>query len=180
MIKVGRVSKVSKGNNNNAVPCTKGAGISGNKFKKSKKDWRSVDLQKFNPIIQTRGMKKLANDVKRKRKNKEIELDLQNEIQKLNEIDNLTSSEIADGDKAFEDNGVELSINGSDLEDDFPETSVDGLNNEEEIGMVSLSEEEEIEFSSTHKPTVSSKVVKVNQKMVNERSDKFSKFSHLQ
>ena len=63
------------------------------------------------PIIQTQGMKakeKLSKEA------------LATELAELNAIDKLTSDEIADGDEICND-GVQLSVQGSDFEDDFPE-----------------------------------------------------------
>ena len=48
----------------------------------------------------------------------------------MNKIDTLTSVEIAGGDRAtnneIDHDGVELLINGSDLEEDFPDDDQDG------------------------------------------------------
>ena len=78
--------------------------------------------KKVTPIIQTRGMKakaKQANLIK----NKKV-IVTQADLHKLNDIDKLSYREFADGDEnGIYHNGVELSIQGSDIEDDFPEVN---------------------------------------------------------
>ena len=80
-------------------------------------------LQMGISIIQTRGMK--AKNLGKSNK------DIEDEIVLLNNIDKLTQSEILDGDRVVngEDgsigDGVDLSIDGAELDEDFPE-SVDG------------------------------------------------------
>ena len=92
---------------------------------------------KITPIIQTRAMKeKAAVKVKTKtpvvsnlNKLSDEAIDTGKELAFLNRIDTLTSDEIVGGNVESDDDegvyhdGVELSIQGSDVDDDFPEVS---------------------------------------------------------
>ena len=124
---------------------------------KDKKVERNVT--KVIPIIQTHGMKA---------KNAKNALDTQKEILNLNRIDHLSSVEFVDGENALNDDtvvdhdGVELSIDGSDLDEQFPEN---------EPGEIPSSDsEDETETVSTPqvqpKKRVKSKVIKVNKNAV--------------
>ena len=108
--------------------------------------------------------------------------DFDKEIQQLNEIDNLSPNEILDGEKAVQEegvevedveevdhNGVELSIQGSDI-DEYSDDN----------GEIHSSSEEEEEIQPGR--TVTSKVLKAKN-IVNEpksaENHSFDKFSHL-
>ena len=151
----------SKGHNNNAVLC-KGGVVKKLKRTRVEKIKEKFTTNRSSPIIQTRGMKKQNKGSISLDHNKSTELNIQGELNKLNEIDNLTSSEIVDGERVLEDDGVELLINGSDLEDDFPEAATDVTENDEDLGTVSSSEDDEVEFADSNKLSMASKVVKVN------------------
>ena len=155
------------------------------------------EVRKVVPIIQTRGMKAKAAKIN----NNIVEMPrkvvvTQKEVNQLDSIDKLTSNEIVDGDPIVEDevchDGVELSINGSDIDEDFPEdqpnastvgtttNTAGGSDQEVSEGKQDLQEPGEISSSEDeYEPEcgrVRSKVVKLSSKT---KSDKFGKFSHL-
>ena len=180
----------------NKQPISKEAKIKQNKSRSKtpirSNKWKKSVLKKVTPIIQTRAMKlKLANDGKDDQVNKELE--------DLNTIDALTSNEIVDGDRVFDDSngkmqeddnndqqinhdGVELSISGSDIEEfggdseRLPTTPSHHSNDSEsENGEVFSEDESDVERDG-HQVSVASKIVKVSKDTPRSR---FDKFSHL-
>ena len=167
-------------------------------------------LRKVIPIIQTRGMKarefalKQSNLVKPKSKvkvktdkvqmNKVNKVQIsQDEINRLDLIDQLTADEIAGGDSENElaevneicHDGIELSINSSDIDEDFPEDDrqndqTDHDHNGVEPGELSSSSEDEYEPDHSRPQ---SKVTKVTNKQqvaaTKNNHDRYSKFAHL-
>ena len=141
--KSGKVSR-----NNNAVPC-KIAKIA-EKSLNSKNNKSHVESKnkskapKIIPIIQTRSMKKRCNG-----KQQSIHRIDQEELNTLNEIDKLTSHEIADGEQhssgqVLNDDGVDLSVEGSDIDEDLSDSKGNtGTVDDFEPGQVSSSDEEE-------------------------------------
>ena len=147
---------------------------------------RPSTSSKVIPIIQTRRMKLHVAESAAKDNSDLAEFNTQKELQELNRIDKLSSFEISGGDRVFDEDspdeaeadGVELSVNGSD--DEFQEES--------NLEPGKVSDEEQPQIS---RPQVASKVVKVpkanrsskqsdKQGSCSEnRSDHFSKFSHL-
>ena len=166
--KVNRTTTIC--NNNNAIPSngsnlTKNSKNVGSKNSKKSNGTSSQKLvpigrssqKQIVPIIQTRRMKALG-----------INKSGTNEISKLNKIDTLSSNEITDGDVATDGNGVvdhegiEVTIPGSDIDDEFPDDNG-------EPGELPNTSSDEEEFSQEtspdrlcHRVRVPSKVVKVN------------------
>ena len=193
----------AKNNNATILPSCKTRSIV-NKMNKVAK----IVKKKVTPIIQTRGMKAKAKIAG----SKNIKLnatDLARETVKFNQIDSFTADEFQAGDNEISHDGVELSVNGSDLED-FPDKN-DGTgqqisqdeddqtqdsDGEADLTEQELAEPSELSDSDSDQdiqggghlshPKVASKVVKVPVKMKRviqetpkSRSDKFAKFSHL-
>ena len=129
--------------------------------------------------------------------------ELQKEIKFLSKIDNLSSSEIEAGNEIDHD-GVEISINGSDIKD-FPEeqqqqtlscqtevaetteSTQDANENPEdsnenvsmtEPGEISSSEDEAEVQAAVQKSRVASKVVKIPNKPLPQSQNRFQKFQH--
>ena len=151
------------------------------------------------PIIQTRSMKaKSFSKDKKGDKREKLSVKLSDKLERLNNIDILSPIEIADGEKALVsgsetesvcNDGVEISINGSDDEDEFPEVT--------EPGEILSSEDESCDNPQSQKSTqVASKVVKVNRQnttasggdgsgrqrgnnTVKSHQSQFDKFEHL-
>ena len=130
-----------KGNNNNAVP----VGLIEDKNhsnRNGKQNKLSKTITKIVPIIQTRGMKAKEKICSLTNKEKESEL------KKLNQIDQLLPHEIAGGDVSSDEegeicnDGVELSINGSELDEEFPEESSG------EPGKIIASDEDDVDQDS--------------------------------
>ena len=118
---------------------------------------------KFTPIIQTRKMKAAMTVMDKNMSDKEIHD--QRELDRLNAIDKLTSSEIVDGNGALSDSeemcndGVDLSINGSDIDG---RSSDEEVNDNHEPGEISSNEEEcDPDPSPVRFHRVALKVVKV-------------------
>ena len=107
-----RLSKKVVGKNNNNIVVTqniKNIDMVNSKQKAEINRKNERSRSKIVPIIQTRKMKQRSKE----------QSELQKEIKFLSKIDNLSSSEIKAGNEIDHD-GVEISINGSDIED-FPE-----------------------------------------------------------
>ena len=105
----------------------------------------------------------------------------QKDIQKFNEIDNLTSSEFLDEETAAAEishDGVEITIPGSEL-DNFPDdddTEIEEVGGQP--GEISSSDNEDDDQSHRIIPTVKSKVVKNAAKTTTPKS-RLEKFNHL-
>ena len=195
-------TQVLKGKNNNATLLDIG------RYKLSKnRESNGTDRlkNKVVPIIQTRGMKaKFAKNAIEKQtqpSRKQQMVDFVNKKDKLSNIDNLTSTEFADGDSILDgdisNDGVELSINGLDIDEDFPETE-NNTNTAEvdadidtvediELGELSSSGDDDDQDLSCRR-VVSSKVVQVDKCTSQPQSSqhhkisspsRFDKFSHL-
>ena len=170
-------------NNNNAVPCDANKRISGKTANVRKDKQNKVDLV---PIIQTRGMKSRSAGINQLQSVVIPNVASIRELRKLNAINTLSYDEILGGDQDLVDvdamnddnevdhNGVELLIQGSDLDDDLDE----GTGGEPgELPPSSDSEGEtatERSVQKTSQPKVASKVIKVAPK-----TTKTDKFSHL-
>ena len=173
--------RICNAKNNNAIPIlgkTKTNGMRLTDAQNSAKDEVNVNNKeganktlsvgtKVVPIIKTRGMKRKEKD----------QINKQNERQILNEIDTMKPFEIAGGDtdNEIDHDGIELSVNGSDIED-FPEDSQWGDNttlpgNVSEPGELSLDEETAMVCYNC----VASKVVVPS----TSKSPKANKYSHL-
>ena len=137
-------------------------------------------ITKVDPIIQTRGMK-----AKSLKTFGQSSIDTNVEIDKLSQIDCLTSVEFAGGndasnksggEEAIHNDGIEISINGSDVDDEF----LDEEGFEDEV--VEQQDEEE-RGNKKGRNWVSSKVVKVTQNDLHNNDQSSSvvgdKFSHL-
>ena len=161
------MTKIHKDNNNNAVPVTSTQRSKiFDRSKSSKTNFKNNrDVKKITPIIETRGMK--ARKVL-----------ASSEFQELNKIDSLTNREILDGDSALDPeeichDGVEISINGSDV-DEFLEEN-DGNDGSSDMGEISSGDEDEASMVEQRK--IASKVVKVSTD--NTSSSQPGKFDHL-
>ena len=113
-------------------------------------------IPKVIPIIQTRGMKAKIAD-------RADQINKQQELEYFNGIDTMTSVEIVGGENTdnlsnIDHDGVELSVQGSDIED-FPDKA--------EPGEVSEDEEEVV-----CRPKIASKVVKVKNRSRFESHDR--------
>ena len=198
-----KMKRLTGKNNNATIVATKANGrhnsnvISGQKLLKTKLakgKTRSTLInskgKQITPIIQTRGMKARAaqkgeNDDKVINKNVLTRAD----ITHFDKIDTLTSREIADGeDKVYHD-GIKLSIQGSDIDEDFPvpdnnANTHDVSDNEEEgkdtncdstePGEICSSEEDLPPDNNNKK--VASKVIKVNK--VTLKAEKFNQWQN--
>ena len=154
----------SNGNNNNAVPSggvpmpQTRSSLLDNMTGKNKNKTKKVD-----PIIRTRGMKlkELNQSQSRSMSGDEITC--------LLAIDDLNDAEITAAEEICHD-GVELTILGSELDDEFPDEH-------HEPGELSDSDDDDAD--SDDRQMVLSKVVKVD-KVINKRIPKRSdKFAHL-
>ena len=126
------------------------------------------------PIIETRCMKV-------KRALEQLNLDAEKELKDLNNIDTLSSFEIAAGDKIDDEreihhDGVDLSIDGSDFEEEG------NLSNHwrSDEGMVSDSDGEAGKDNESDSPRrIKSKVVRVSKSPRRSSSEKKNKYAHL-
>ena len=212
---VKKTSLRCRGNNNNAIPCTKQAKKGISKVDRSRLEAAThsdqskiISKGKLVPIIQTRSMKakqfapelnqdKGKETTKGSKSRKYRKTKLSNrEYEDLNKIDLLTSKEIVDGELVVNEDlgdGVDLSIDGSDLEENFPDTDEGDAdrNHDEEVlttpatqfesGQIQSSSDEDEEAEHQHQNgTVKSKVVLVSKPSTsNSQDNKFTKFSHL-
>ena len=198
---VGSSRTIKRGNNNNTIPSSKIESVKNKMLQKEHdvaKTKTAKTKTKVTSIIQTRGMKTKAARLTREQ--------IESELKKLSQIDSLTSCELADGEQGLNDedsdvnhDGVELSVNGSDFEDDIedPRTSgtseppaqghidsttesdVEEMNNGIEPGELSSSEDE---VDVRPKKSVASKVVRAEKEKIpckEQNNDRFSKFKHL-
>ena len=143
----------------------------------------ATSIKNVVPIIQTRSLKaKLVI--------------ARTEIDKLNAIDTLTSTEVADGDELAGDvshDRIVLSI-GSDLEDEFPEhepphpegpEAGEVFSSEEEVTTITAATSNDNGNKVVSRSRVASKVIKVSNPQLNIQShgsqdtSKFTKFSQL-
>ena len=150
IIESGKIPK-KLGSNNNAIPDKLEDEQVGKKGVVHKRTIKTVN-KKVTPIIQTRGMKAKQQGVKQLTAG--ASMVARDDLEKLNEIDSLSAAEFAGGADAEEEeichDGVELSIQGSDIEDS-PDK---GLS---ESGEISDSDDEEQPVGG-----VRSKVAKVS------------------
>ena len=125
------------------------------------------------PIIQTRGMKAKLNN------NSDKRIVTREDLANLDKIDKLTVDEIAGGDDKIHHDGIKLSINGSDTEDDFPEVETTEPGEISSSGCEDSDEEMQDEYRNK---CVASKVTKVNKPETvdtNRSRSRSSKFNHL-
>ena len=143
------------------------------------------------PIIQTQGMKQ-------KQKLQKLERNRLNNIDRLNSVEiaggNLTDEEALNDNHEIEHDGIKLSINGSDVDEEFPEADLPSTSptvnttprqvEETEPGEILSNEEEE----DITRHQVQSKVVKVPRQIPTSKGDKgaknksnsvLNKYSHL-
>ena len=112
---VAKNQTANRGKNNNAtITASKTGKI--NKSRQNNATTRSK-AKKVMPIIQTRRMKLISKNKQQQMTNNQN--NLEKELKSLNEIDRLLPRVILDGDEESEvfNNGVELSIQGSDIEE---------------------------------------------------------------
>ena len=130
------------------------------------------------PIIQTRAMKAKETTTLNYVESDQV---TESDIDDFNKIDALTSTEIENGNQVIDDgdvpmgDGVDLSINGSDLETEFPEGGGS------EAGEVLSDDDEQINMPCP-RSNVRSKVVKVSKRTeINDKGDqdRFKRFKHL-
>ena len=105
----------------------------------------------------------------------------------------MAGEEIANDDDGIDHDGIELTINRTDLDNDFPDTETNCESNavvedEDEPGQLSSSEDEEVVIAlespaRKHRHSVASKVMKVNNydrsSRDNDCDKRFQKFQHL-
>ena len=174
-------SKLGSRKDNGVVKVTKKFMKIGEKATSCSRSERGQSKRLFELIIQTRSMKVKNTG------NKSVRLNdnLTKEITELSKIDELSSTEIADGDRAFESNeevdhdGIELAVSGSDV-DEFPDSAPSGSGIEPgELSHTDNSDDEHPHLQ--HHGKVASKVVKVNKvtSATNKGQSATDKFSHL-